>query len=103
MNGPSKHNRGMGFTVFALAIIGVFACWFWQVGQQSRALAAMSADERSAFYQRTLTNLDSICLNDKKHDLIDFCREQAKLVIQFPECAPSCANLAKKFLPQASR
>jgi hypothetical protein len=76
------------------------AVWIWWSGQNN--VARLPAPERGAFYERTRGTLTALCDPSKGlMGLDDYCREQAELILQFPECDAACRALAEqqRFLP----
>jgi hypothetical protein len=103
LRATSKLRRALLLLVTFLVIAGAIALWIWQTGQEERAIADMSQNERIEFYQRTLQNLTAVCADHDDERLADFCREQAELAVRFPECDSSCADLARTFLGRGTR
>jgi len=67
-----------------------------------QTLAAVTTPERLALYDRTLRTLVSQCNGAKRPSgLEDFCREQAELVLQFPDCDAACRALARSLTASA--
>jgi hypothetical protein len=80
----------------ALAVTGV--AWWWSATAESRAIRALPEAERRGLYRRTMENLETICEPAATRAMRDFCREQAQLAAQFPECDPSCQEMAGRHL-----
>ncbi|HEX7508336.1 MAG TPA: hypothetical protein VF550_16290 [Polyangia bacterium] len=57
----------------------------------------MPQPERQALYARTLQNLRSVC-SPPSDALHDFCRDQARLALEFSECDRACQQLADRQL-----
>lgn len=68
-----------------------------------RQLASLPETERRAFYLRTLETLRTTCGENPEEPLADTCREQAELVLRFPDCDADCRALADRFSPRSSR
>jgi len=66
-------------------------------GRERRAVRGLPEPERRALFERTLENLRSTCARDGKNGLEAYCREQAELVIDFPECDTACESLAEPY------
>ena len=78
-----------------VALGGVLLLWVWSEGSEGRAIRALPPGERQALYTRTVQNLGSVCsLPDD--DMRDFCGDQARLALEFPECDHACQELAKR-------
>jgi hypothetical protein len=72
-------------------------------GSDARALRELPASARAGLYARTLQNLESVCRGDPKDRLADFCHDQARLALAFPECGGACVDLARTSLHQPTR
>jgi hypothetical protein len=57
------------------------------------ALALVSPAERSAVVERAVGNLRDVCRGTGRPR--DFCVEQARLVLEQPECDAACQSLAR--------
>jgi hypothetical protein len=87
--------------VVAVALlIGLSA---WRADEaESRAIEGLPAAERRALYDRTIESLATVCRSHQV-GLADFCRDQAELVVRFPECDATCRAVADPHLPRGSR
>ncbi|MBK7156953.1 MAG: hypothetical protein IPH72_35195 [Sandaracinaceae bacterium] len=86
--------------VVAVALlIGLSA---WRAMRPSRAIEGLPAAERRALYDRTIESLATVCRSHQV-GLADFCRDQAELVVRFPECDATCRAVADPHLPRGSR
>jgi hypothetical protein len=85
----------------AIGLVGlagaVVAAW-WAQGEETRQLRALPEPQRAALYQRTIDNLRTICDPAPGRSLRDFCRSQAELALQFPECDDGCRDIARRHL-----
>ena len=52
---------------------------------------------------RTRQTLETSCTNASGASLIDYCREQAEFIKQFPECDSECHSLVVRFTPAPAR
>jgi hypothetical protein len=87
----SRTPVAVAFGVAALALIG------WLVSAQPAAtLRGLPADQRAQLAERTLANLRDVCHGAERPR--DFCREQANLVLQLPECDQVCRAQARDVL-----
>jgi hypothetical protein len=80
--------------------------WLWvSAGSAERnAISSLPEPERRALYRRTLDTLASTCdLTKRPSGLENFCREQAELIRQFPECDEACTAFWKDHLPAPTR
>lgn len=57
---------------------------------------------RGEMYQRTLENARSFC-EPAKPGLESYCRDQASLLLEFPECDPACVALARRIRGEPAR
>jgi hypothetical protein len=69
----------------------------WSEGSERRAIRDMPPSERQALLSRTLENLKSVC-GEPEDAMRGFCGDQARLVLEFPECDEACQNLARRQL-----
>lgn len=83
--------------LLAGGLIGAAALFVWSAGSERRALQGLSEPDRQALYQRTLTNLRSVC-SPASDAMRGFCEEQAHLAESFPECDQACYKLAMQQL-----
>lgn len=86
-----------------LAALVIFALLLLHATSEERALTRLAPAERAAVYHRTLDNLRSVCAGEQRHDLRDFCRGQAQLVLLFPECDGACQATAREQLRTPTR
>jgi hypothetical protein len=61
------------------------------------AVERMSVPERHALLDRTMKNLSTVC-EAPADGLRDWCRGQAELAVECPECGESCKSLAARQL-----
>jgi len=87
----------MKWTAFGFAIAGAILLLIHSEGAERRAIRDMPTPERQALLARTLQNLKSIC-SPPDDALRDFCREQAQLALEIPECDLSCQKMADRQL-----
>ena len=85
----------------ALVVAGL--AWWWSATAESRAIRALPEAERRGLYQRTMENLKTICEPAAPRAMSEFCREQAKLASQLPECDQSCQEIAHRHLTLPTR
>ncbi len=91
--GRGESRRALTSILVALGVLGGVAFWIWSQGAERRAIHDLPPDARKAVYARTLENVRSVC---KTPDLAleEYCREQAALLLEFPECDDPCRELA---------
>jgi len=88
----------MAKVLLVVASVGLaLLLWLWSESAQERAIRDMPAPERRALFLRTLENLKSVC-KAPEGAMQDFCRNQARLVLDFPDCDDSCRRLAQEQL-----
>ena len=83
-----------------LVLLGIAAAillLMWSEGSEQRAFRDMPPSERQALLSRTLENLKSVC-TAPEDAMRGFCGDQARLVLEFPECDDACQNLARRQL-----
>jgi hypothetical protein len=75
--------------------VAFVALVLWLVTGQSgpSALRHLPAEERTALVQRTLANLHDICRSGDRPR--EFCKEQANLLLDLPECGEACQAEAR--------
>lgn len=101
-NSHWKTIAGAALVVTVLAVSTVL--WLHGPDAETKAIGALSADERRTLYERTLRTLETTC--DRTHrprGLDDYCREQAEFVVKFPECDTGCEERAAGFRPLPAR
>lgn len=76
-----------------VAAAGLSLC-FWILNADRRALQTLPPGQRQHLYQMTHDSLVSLCVTDPPLALIAHCRDQARLLLGFPECGPDCQQLA---------
>jgi hypothetical protein len=72
--------------------------WWWSSGGERREIRELPPAQRHALYQRTLENLKTICDPAPGRSVRDFCRNQAALALEFPECDDDCRRLARRHM-----
>jgi hypothetical protein len=83
-----------------LVLLGITAAillLMWSEGSERRAIRDMPPSERQALLSRTLENLKSVCA-EPEDAMRGFCGDQARLVLEFPECDDACQSLARRQL-----
>jgi hypothetical protein len=90
--------------IIGLAVMAAFSVlWVWDRGSERRAIRTLPDGERRALYERTLENLRSVCALPESGDLQSFCRQQAELIVDLPECDAACRDLARDHRQRPSR
>jgi hypothetical protein len=85
----------LAVSVVALASLGA---WVWHIRTQWQE----ANQHRGEMYQRTLETVRSVCVNPKP-GVESYCRDQALLLLEFPECDPECVALARKVRGEPTR
>ncbi len=83
-------------------VIAGFA-WWWSATAESRAIRALPEAERHGLYRRTMDNLETICEPAAPRSMRGFCRQQAELATQLPDCDESCQEMARRHLSLPTR
>jgi hypothetical protein len=77
--------------------------WALQRHAGEQELRDLPESQRRAFFQRTLETLRTTCMEASGPRLTDYCREQANLAAEFPECDADCLELTRHFSHRATR
>lgn len=87
----------------AWAVPAVSAAVLWHLATATSAdqPAALPVDQRSPLYDRGMLTLTESC--GGATPIAGFCRHQAELLVQLPECRDECLALARRHLPHATR
>jgi hypothetical protein len=81
--------------VIVLALVGL---WIANEHAKDRAIRELPDAERKALYDHTLSTLRTVCATPHWPDgLRSYCRDQAELVVRFPECDAECRALADRY------
>jgi hypothetical protein len=94
---PGRWPRWLKWIALAAGIACALLLFIYSEGAERRAIRGLSEPERHALLARTLQNLNSIC-SPADDAMRDFCREQARLAMEFPECDKACQELADRQL-----
>jgi hypothetical protein len=86
--------RALGKTALVVAGAGLVLLLLMRGEMAERsALRQMSEGERRALFLRTLENVRSVCAR-AEDAMRGFCTEQARFLLEFPECDRLCQDLA---------
>src|SRR5512145_1844318 len=88
------------WSVAVITLLGLIGAVVFITTRTDRELRALPAADRRALYQRTLETLRSACMHVTGPQLSDYCCDQAEFVKRFPECDPTCRELAERFAPK---
>jgi hypothetical protein len=69
----------------------------------SGSIAALSAEQRRTAYSVTLEELDRLCRPPVAPALLEHCTDEARFIVQLPECAERCHALADPLLETPAR
>jgi hypothetical protein len=87
-----RHWTVLGLTGLALALY-----WLWSATGEWRAVRQIPPEERAALQQGALEALRTVCARGDPA-LDDYCRAQARLLLDLPECDAACRELAARRL-----
>jgi len=89
----------------AWAVPAVSAAVLWHLATATSAdqPAALPEDRRAPLYDRGMLTLAESCGGPGATPIAGFCRHQAELLVQLPECLDECLALARRHLPHATR
>lgn len=104
---PGRSGNGkVKYVIAAFVVAGLVLAvlWLWSQTAEQRAIRHLPAPERKALYERTLSTLRSPCGSwQRSNGLAEFCRDQARFVLEFPECDTACEVLAREYLNTPSK
>lgn len=83
-----------------LAVVGLALYWLWNVSAERRAIRALTPEQRAALHQSALESLKTAC-SSADPSLDDYCRAQARVLLDLPECDALCRELALRQLHSA--
>jgi hypothetical protein len=89
--------RTLAWIAVAVALLGLAVYWVWQKEAERRAVRNLPPAERSALFQRTLQNVQSVCVQPRD-GLSDYCESQANFLAAFPECDAACDTMVRRVL-----
>ena len=95
------HSAIMVSAAFA-AVTGLVGAFAYQRHVHSE-LNTMPQQDRSALVSQGLAILQTTCEHAGGSELRNYCRAQAELVAQLPECDAACLATCRRFGPQPSR
>ncbi len=87
--------RGGVPVAFAVALLAA-VLWFLTVPSFPATLRRLPAEQRVALVDRTLQNLRDVCRGGGRPR--EFCRDQATLLVELPECQGACQAQAREEL-----
>lgn len=94
---------GIGATG-TLAALALIVLWILTPSRERDAIVKLPASERRALYERTRQTLESTCETARERTgLDDYCRAQARFLVEFPECDAACLTLTARCLARATR
>jgi hypothetical protein len=86
---------GFGVPIAVASAVALAALVFWFLTGQSvpATLRHLPAAERAALVDHTLGNLRDVCGGSDRPR--EFCKDQATLLLQLPECQSACQAQAR--------
>jgi len=107
MNGHSsvlQHWSRPGIIVMVISILLLWTALayrsHWHAQQE---LMALPRQERASLYKRTLATVQATCLHPNGSAISDFCRSQATLLPEFPECDDACQHTCQQLRPRPTK
>jgi hypothetical protein len=95
---PPSRRALVGAALIGGTLLVVAGYGWWSSAGQGREIRDLPAGQRHALYQRTMENLKTICDPAPGRSVRDFCRGQAALVLEFPECDDDCRRTARRHM-----
>jgi hypothetical protein len=105
VEGPSEPNepgeptvqeqprRILAWATVVAALAAAIALWAWSQGAQGRAIRALAEPERKVLFSHVVDDLRNVCVG-KEGAMHDYCADQARMALEFPECDRLCKELA---------
>ena len=90
--------RGRAWLVVAVFVLATAGILLWQIA----ARRGSPNEHRAEMYQRTLATVRDSC-SPPKPSLDSYCRDQAGLLLEFPECDAECVALARAIRHEPGR
>lgn len=105
---PSRRRRAsfgrlLVIGAVVLLLLGAAMLLIWIDGSKAQAVRDLPPAERQALYRRTLEDLRTVCAARHANDLDGHCRDQARFILEFPECDDTCRRLARWQLREPTR
>ena len=85
-----------------LVLLGLVGVWVWQNAAQRQAVRDLPTQDRLAMFGRTLESVRSVCV-PARSGLEGYCRSQATLLLEFPECDADCVGLVHRARGEPTR
>jgi hypothetical protein len=80
-----------------LLVLATGYVW-WSGGGEGREIRDLPPAQRHALYERTMENLKTVCDPAPGRSVREFCRGQAALALEFPECDDACRTTARRHM-----
>jgi len=90
--------RGRVWLVVAVFLLATAGVLLWQLA----ARWGGPNEHRAEMYQRTLATVRESC-SPPKPNLDSYCRDEAALLLEFPECDAACVALARAIRHEPGR
>ena len=91
-------NRPGPWLVVALFVLATAGILVWQIAARSGS----PNQHRAEMFHRTLATVLESC-SPPKPNLDSYCRDQAALLLEFPECSADCVALARAIRHEPGR
>lgn len=101
--GKSPGLSGFTWGTILLCLAAFAGISFWESERDASSVRSMPEGERKALYERTMETLRTVCSGEHASAVPDLCRDQAELVVTFPECDDACRELARRHQPKPTR
>jgi hypothetical protein len=102
LRSPPPHAAARRAALSAIVLGGLLALvagyWWWSAVGEGREIRALPPEQRQGLYRRTMENLKVICDPAPGRSVREFCRAQAALALEFPECDGECHRIARRHL-----
>jgi len=96
---PQTARRALLAAIAAGTLLALAAGYrWWSSGGEGREIRALPPAQRQSLYRRTMENLTTICDPAPGRSMREFCRAQAALALEFPECDDECRRSARRNL-----
>jgi hypothetical protein len=105
---PAQRERRARWIVLAMLIGGLGLFWAGtalSLREDATGIRELPAQVRRGLYTRTLDEVETLCRQESASagSLRDHCVEQARFVMQLPECTEDCRHAAAMIMPHARR
>jgi hypothetical protein len=95
---PSARRAALSAIAVGSLLVVVAGTWWWTSAGEGREIRELPPAQRHGLYQRTMENLKTVCDPAPGRSVREFCRTQATLALEFPECDDDCRRTARRHL-----